>query len=119
MTGKIATAAMALMANGLCLLWSSGTAPTIATRPARCVMAIRHSLCTPATPCACAIPDENRTVFVLEADLPLADTADPRPFAGKARNLTALPGRWTRINPTRPASPGSRTDRTEGSSATQ
>jgi hypothetical protein len=82
-TAKIATVAMALMANGLCLFWPSGTAPTNATRPARCVMAIRHNACTASAPCACAIPDENRTVFVLEADLPLADSADPRPFCRK------------------------------------
>jgi hypothetical protein len=82
-TAKIAAAAMALMANGLCLLWPSGTAPTIAMRPARCVMAIRHSECTASAPCACMILDENRTVFALEADLPLADLADPRPFCRK------------------------------------
>jgi hypothetical protein len=82
-TVKIATVAMALMANGLYLIWPSGTAPTIAPRPGRCVMAIRHSACTAFAPCACAIPDENRTVFVLEADLPLADSVDPRPFCRK------------------------------------
>jgi hypothetical protein len=43
----------------------------------------RRHACTASAPCACAIPDENRTVFVLEADLPLADTADPRPFCRK------------------------------------
>src|SRR5271156_2398127 len=74
---------MALMANGLCLFWPSGTAPIVAARPARCVMAIRQSACTASTPCACTILDENRTVFALEADLPLADSADPRPFCRK------------------------------------
>src|ERR1700683_4341225 len=83
MTTKIAAAATALVAHGLCLFWSSGTAPAIATRPARCVMAIRQNVCTASAPCACAIPDENRTVFVLEADLPLADSPDPRPFCRK------------------------------------
>jgi hypothetical protein len=43
MTAKIAATAMALVANGLCLFWSSGTAPAIATRPARCVMATRQA----------------------------------------------------------------------------
>ncbi len=83
MTMKAIPMAMALAANGLCLFWPSGTAPAITTRPSRCVMTIRHSACTPSAPCACAIPDENRTVFVLEADLPLADLADPRPFCRK------------------------------------
>ena len=83
MTAKTASVATALVANGLCLLWSSGTAPAIATRPARCVMAVRQNVFTTAAPCACGIQDENRTVFVLEADLPLADTVDPRPFCRK------------------------------------
>lgn len=83
MTAKMAAAAVALMANGLCLLWPSNTAPTLAARPARCVMSIRHSACTVSTPCACAVSDENRTIFVLEANLPLANSADPRPFCRK------------------------------------
>jgi hypothetical protein len=83
MRAKIATVTVALMANGLCLLWPSRIAPTISTGPARCVMAISHNACTASTPCACAISDENRTVFVLEADLPLVDSADPRPFCRK------------------------------------
>ncbi len=119
MTAKIATAAMALMANGLCLLWSSGTAPTIATRPARCVMAIRHSACTASAPCACAIPDGTRTVFVLEADLPLAEPPIRAPSAERVRNRTALPARPIPLILTRPASPEARTDRSEGNSATQ
>jgi hypothetical protein len=92
MTTKIAAAAMALVANGLCVFWSSGTAPAIATRPARCVMAIRQNACTASALCACAIPDENRTVFVLEADLPLADTADPRAFCRNGEKPYGLAG---------------------------
>jgi hypothetical protein len=80
---KAVPLAMALAANGLCLLWPSGTTPTIAPRPVRCVMAIRQSACTASAP-ACAIPDENRRVFILEAALPLADLADPRPFCRKS-----------------------------------
>jgi hypothetical protein len=99
MRAKIAAAVTALVANGVCLFWSSGTAPIIATRPARCVMAIRHGACTASAPCACAIPDENRTVFVLEADLPLADTADPRPFCRKGEKPYSPAG------PTDPAHP--------------
>ena len=99
MTAKITTAAMALVANGLCLLWPSATAPNIATRPARCVMAIRHNACMASAPCACAIPDENRTVFVLEADLPLADSADPAPLLSEGREPV-----WPR-RPGRPGSP--------------
>jgi hypothetical protein len=83
MTLKAVPLAMALAANALCLFWTSGTAPQNPQRSTRCVMAMRHSVCTASAPCACAIPDENRTVFVLEADLPLADTADPRPFCRK------------------------------------
>ena len=82
MTAKIATAAMALMANGLCLLWPSGTAPNIAPRPVRCVMAIRQSACKASAPCACTIPDENRTVLVLETDS-TPNAVDPRPFCRK------------------------------------
>ena len=92
MSAKIASAAMALMANGLCLLWPSGIAPTITARPARCVMAARPGACTASAPCVCAIPDENRTVFVLEANLPLAETADPRPFCRKGEKSYGLAG---------------------------
>jgi hypothetical protein len=91
-TAKTVTAAMALMANGLCLLWPSATVATVASRPARCVMAIRHSACTDSAPCACAIPDENRTVFVFEADLPLAASADPRPFCRRGEKPYGLAG---------------------------
>lgn len=83
MTAKIATVAMALMANGLCLLWPAETAPTLATRSARCVMAIRHGACTASAPCACTILDENQTVFALEAEFPRAASFDRRPFCRK------------------------------------
>ena len=82
MTGKIATAAMALMANGLCLLWSSGTAPAIATRPARCVMAMRHNVCAASAPCACVFLDGSPAPLVLETNS-TPETFDPRPFCRK------------------------------------
>ncbi len=82
MTAKIATAAMALAANGLCLFWPSGTAPNIAPRPARCVMAIRHSVCAASAPCACIFLDGSPALLVLKTDS-TPNAFDPRPFCRK------------------------------------
>ena len=68
MTMKAVPLAMALMANGLCLFWPSGTAPNIAPRSARCVMAIRHSVCAASAPCACVFLDGSPALLVLETD---------------------------------------------------
>src|SRR5271166_2323428 len=74
--------ALALAANGLCLLWPSGIAPTIATRSARCVMTIRHSVCAASAPCACVFLDGSPALLVLETDS-TPNAFDPRPFCRK------------------------------------
>jgi hypothetical protein len=82
-TARTFTAAMALGANGLCLIWPSVTAHNNGSPPAPCIMAARHSVCAKSAACACAFLDGSRTILILDADLTPSVRFDPRPFCRK------------------------------------